>query len=89
MNTTNYKVSLATSYSESSKSDELELVWEQVKNTIVTSSWNAIYAESDEEFDSIIADMTAKVQEYDPEGVCLAWCENEAKIRCALEDQVR
>ncbi|MBP1547414.1 MAG: hypothetical protein J6A37_12575 [Oscillospiraceae bacterium] len=89
MNTTNYKVSLATSYAESSKSDELELVWEQVKNTIVTSSWNAIYAESDEEFDSIVADMSAKVQEYDPEGVCLAWCENEAKIRCALEDQVR
>ncbi|MBP0958097.1 MAG: hypothetical protein J5997_12125 [Oscillospiraceae bacterium] len=89
MNTTNYKVSLATSYSESSKSDELEIVWEQVKNTIVTSSWNAVYAESDEEFDKIVADMTAKCKEYDPEGVCLAWCENEAAIRCGLEDQVR
>lgn len=89
MNTTNYKVSLATSYSESSKSDELEIVWEQVKNTIVTSSWNAVYAESDEEFDQIVADMTAKCKEYDPEGVCLAWCENEAAIRCGLEDQVR
>ncbi|MDD6990292.1 MAG: extracellular solute-binding protein [Oscillospiraceae bacterium] len=89
MNTTNYKVSLATSYSESAKSDELEIVWEQVKNTIVTSSWNAVYAESDEEFDKIVADMTAKCKEYDPEGVCLAWCENEAAIRCGLEDQVR
>lgn len=89
MNTTNYKVSLATSYSESSKSDELEIIWEQVKNTIVTSSWNAIYAESDEEFDKIVADMTAKVKEYDPNGECLAWCENEAAIRCGLEDQVR
>lgn len=89
LNTTNYKVSLATSYSESSKSDELEIIWEQVKNTIVTSSWNAIYAESDEEFDKIVADMTAKVKEYDPNGECLAWCENEAAIRCGLEDQVR
>ena len=89
MNTTNYKVSLATSYSESAKSDELEIIWEQVKNTIVTSSWNAIYAESDEEFDKIVADMTAKVKEYDPNGECLAWCENEAAIRCGLEDQVR
>ncbi len=89
MDTTNYKVSLATSYSESSKSDELEIIWEQVKSTIVTSSWNAIYAESDEEFDKIVADMTAKVKEYDPNGECLAWCENEAAIRCGLEDQVR
>ena len=89
MDTTNYKVSLATSYSESAKSDELEIIWEQVKNTIVTSSWNAIYAESDEEFDKIVADMTAKVKEYDPNGECLAWCENEAAIRCGLEDQVR
>lgn len=89
LNTTNYKVSLATSYSESAKSDELEIIWEQVKNTIVTSSWNAIYAESDEEFDQIVADMTAKVKEYDPNGECLAWCENEAAIRCGLEDQVR
>lgn len=89
LNTTNYKVSLATSYSESAKSDELEIIWEQVKNTIVTSSWNAIYAESDEEFDKIVADMTAKVKEYDPNGECLAWCENEAAIRCGLEDQVR
>lgn len=89
MDTTNYKVSLATSYSESAKSDELEIIWEQVKNTIVTSSWNAVYASSDEEFDQIVADMTAKVKEYDPNGECLAWCENEAAIRCGLEDQVR
>ena len=27
--------------------------------------------------------------EYDPNGECLAWCENEAAIRCGLEDQVR
>lgn len=89
MNTTNYNVSLATSYSESSRSDELEIIWEQVKNTIVTSSWNAIYAESDEEFDKIVADMTAKVKEYDPNGECLAWCENEAAIRNGLENKVR
>lgn len=55
----------------------------------IISSWNDVYAESDEEFDNIVADMTAKCKEYDPEGVCLAWCENEATIRCGLEDQVR
>ncbi len=89
MDSKNHKVSLATSYSESDKSDELKIVWEQVKNCLVSESWKAIYASSDDEFDKIVADMKAKCKEYDPEGVCLAWCENEASIRCALEDEVR
>lgn len=89
MNTVNYKVALGTSYSESERSDELKLIWEQVKKCIVDYSWRAIYANSDEEYDQIVAEMTAKCKEYDPNGECLAWCENEASIRCALEDQVR
>ena len=89
MNTVNYKVALATSYSESERSDELKLIWEQVKKCIVDYSWRAVYADSDEEYDQIVAEMTAKCKEYDPNGECLAWCENEASIRCALEDVVR
>ncbi len=89
MNTTNYKVSLATSYTESDKSDELKIIWEQVKNCIVNYSWQAIYASSDEEYESIVAEMISKCAEYDPNGECLAWCENEAAIRCALEDEIR
>ncbi|MDE6010550.1 MAG: hypothetical protein K2F87_03760, partial [Muribaculaceae bacterium] len=89
MNTVNFKVALATSYSESERSDELKLIWEQVKKCIVDYSWRAIYAKSDEEYDQIVAEMTAKCKEYDPNGECLAWCENEASIRCALEDVVR
>ncbi len=89
MNTVNYKVALATSYSESERSDELKLIWEQVKKCIVDYSWRAVYASSDEEYDQIVAEMTAKCKEYDPNGECLAWCENEASIRCALEDLVR
>lgn len=85
----NHKVSLATSYTESDKSDELKLIWEQVKTCIVSYTWKAVYASSDEEYDSIIAEMKQKCAEYDPEGVCLEWCENEAAIRCALEDEIR
>ena len=85
----NHKVALATSYSESDKTDELKIIWEQVAKCLVSYSWQAIYAESDEAYDKIVAEMTAKCKEYDPNGECLKWCENEAAIRCALEDQVR
>lgn len=89
MNSKNHKVSLATSYVESDKSDELKLIWEQVKNCIIQYSWKAIYSTSDEEFDQNVAEMTQKCGEYDPNGECLAWCENEAALRDSLEDPLR
>ncbi len=85
----NHKVALGTSYTESSKSDELKLIWEQVKACIVSNSWKAIYASSDEEYDKIVAEMKQKCAEYDPNGECLAWCNNEAAIRSALENEIR
>ncbi len=89
MNTTNFKVALGTSYTESKRSDDLKIIWEQVAECLVNYTWQAIYAETDEEYDRIVNEMITKCGEYDPEGLCLAWCEEEAKIRCALEDQVR
>lgn len=89
MNTTNYKVALATSYTESKRSDDLKLIWQQVAECITTYSWQAIYAETDEEYDRIVAEMIQMCSEYDPNGECLAWCEAEADLRCSLEDQVR
>ncbi len=89
MDSVNYKVSPGTSYSESDKSDELKLIWEQVKTCIVNYSWQAIYAPTDEEYDRIVAEMIANCEEYDPAGECLKWCENEASIRNALEEPVR
>ena len=89
MNTTNFKVALGTSYTESKRSDDLKIIWEQVAECLVNYTWQAIYAENDEEYDRIVNEMITKCGEYDPDGLCLAWCEEEAKIRCALEDQVR
>lgn len=89
MNTTNFKVALGTSYTESKRSDDLKIIWEQVAECLVNYTWQAIYAENDEEYDRIVNEMITKCNEYDPDGLCLAWCEEEAKIRCALEDQVR
>ncbi len=89
MNTTNFKVALGTSYTESKRSDDLKIIWEQVAECLINYTWQAIYAENDEEYDRIVNEMITKCSEYDPDGLCLAWCEEEAKIRCALEDQVR
>ena len=89
MNTTNFKVALGTPYTESKRSDDLKIIWEQVAECLVNYTWQAIYATSDDEYNRIVNEMITKCNEYDPEGLCLAWCEEEAKIRCALEDQVR
>lgn len=89
MNTTNFKVALGTSYTESKRSDDLKIIWEQVAECLVNYTWQAIYAENDDEYNRIVNEMITKCGEYDPEGLCLAWAEEEAKIRCALEDQVR
>ncbi len=89
MNTTNFKVALGTPYTESKRTDDLKIIWEQVAECLVNYTWQAIYAENDEEYDRIVNEMITKCGEYDPDGLCLAWCEEEAKIRCALEDQVR
>lgn len=49
------------SYSAGSRSDELEIIWEQVKNCIVTYSRMAIYAENDEEFNDLVDEMPQKI----------------------------
>lgn len=85
---TNYIVSPGTTYSAGVKSDELQVVWNQVATCIKDNSWKAIYASSDEEFDAIVADMIAQADEYGYDQ-CVEFQENEAKIRAAAEDAVK
>lgn len=85
---TNYIVSPGTTYSAGVKSDELQVVWNQVATCIKDNSWKAIYASSDEEFDAIVADMIAQANEYGYDQ-CVEFQENEAKIRAAAEDAVK
>ena len=49
------------------------------------SSWKAIYADSDTEFDKIVADMIKKCKSYGYDE-CLSWTTNEASRRKELED---
>jgi len=89
MNGLKYKVAIATNYTESTKSDELSVTWNQVSNCIKTYTWKAIYAKTEKEYQSIVKEMVAQCKEYDPDGTCLAWCENEASIKNALEQQYK
>lgn len=85
----NYAVDIAIPYSESTKTPELKVIWEQVADCIVTYSWQAIYADSDEEFDKLVSDMRNRARSYDPKQQCLAWCENEAAIILELQKAER
>lgn len=85
---TDYIVSPGTTYSAGVRSDELQVIWNQVTTCIKDNSWKAIYANSDEEFDQIVADMIAQANEYGYDQ-CVEFQENEAKIRAAAEDAVK
>ncbi len=84
----NYVAVPATFYKEAEKSKELESAWEQVSDCIVTGSWKAIYAESEEEFEALVSDMTATATALGYEE-CIGWCKQEAKVRFALEQAAR
>lgn len=84
----NYKVAPATTYSDSVRSDELQVVWDQVTNCIVTGSWNCIYAESDGQFNMLLKKMINDAKAYGYED-CVNWCLQEAAIRHELEEANR
>lgn len=85
---TDYIVAPGTTYSGGVRSDELQVVWNQVTTCIKDNSWKAIYAKSDAEFDQIVADMIAQANEYGYDQ-CVEFQENEAKLRAAAEDAVK
>ena len=72
-------------YSATPRSEELDLIWQQVATCIRNGSWEAIYAKDDAAFDSIVANMISQVKEYGYEQ-CVEFQENEAKLRAAAED---
>lgn len=84
----NYVLSPGTSYTQSEKSDELKVTWEQVTKELVEGSWDAIYAKTDAEFDKIVSQMRKTCEKYGYEE-CVDWSANEAVRRKNLEDAVR
>lgn len=80
-----YAVAKPNTYTSSNKSEELGEKWEKVTECIRDGSWNAVYAESDTEFDQIIAQMQADANAAGYAD-CVAWCQQEAAARKASEE---
>lgn len=82
-----YTVAPGTSYRASSMDDEMKTIWKQVTDSIKTESWNAIYAKTDAEFQTVVEKMRKDTAGYGYDK-CLEWSQNEAKIRKSLEDSL-
>lgn len=87
-NNKNHTVIPSTSFICAEKDSDLQATWDSVGDIIVSYSWNAIYAENDEEFDEIVTEMIDKAQEAGYAD-CVKWCEEQAEIRYLYEENVR
>ena len=86
MNTVNYTtVPTVSTYHEPARDAELELKWNQVKTTVCNGSWNAMYAKSDAEFDSIVAKMRSDAAAYGYSD-CVDWCREQAAIKFSMQE---
>lgn len=80
-----HSISRPHTYTASSKSQELGEIWGRVTQIIRDGSWDAVFAQTPEEFEQILADMyrQAKAAGYE---TCVQWCEKEAALRKSLEE---
>ena len=74
-------------YSESPKSNDLTLKWNNCAKTIKDLSWRAIYAKNDGEFNYHVNEMRRLCNQYGFDQ-CVEWCEGEAAIKWAMTQQL-
>ncbi|HRX09792.1 MAG TPA: LCP family protein, partial [Candidatus Limiplasma sp.] len=77
MGNQNYVVKPATEYTDPTMSDDLDLVWKQVKKAIVDGTWNLIYAKSDGEFNYLLTQLKKNADGYGYQ-TCVEFAQNEA-----------
>lgn len=82
-----YTVAPGTSFSKETQDTTLKTTWNQVTTEIKNSSWKAIYAKSDKQFDSVVAGMKKSAKKYGYDK-CVEWSRNQASRRKALEDAI-
>lgn len=75
-------VNVKSTYTGTPKDQDLQAKWDQVKQCVKDGSWNAIYAKSDAEFDTIVAKMIDDAKAYGYEE-CVTYQTNEAALRAA------
>ncbi len=83
-----YTLSVGTTYVGGVRDDELQVKWDQVSTAVKDGSWKAIYANSDDEFDKIVAEMIESANNYGYDE-CIEFQENEATLRAAAEDAAK
>ena len=73
-------------YSESEKSSDLTLKWNNCKKVITDYSWRAIYAKADAEFNFHVSEMKKLCEQYGYAD-CVEWCKQEAAQMWKLSQQ--
>ena len=74
-------------YSESEKSSDLTLKWNNCAKTVKDYSWRAIYAKSDPEFNFHVNEMKRLCDQYGYAD-CVAWSEQEAAQKWELTQKL-
>lgn len=80
-----YSISKPNTYTASTKSPQLGETWGKVTEIIRNGSWDAVFADSSEEFEAVLAKMYRQAEEAGY-AECVQWCEEEAARRKALEE---
>jgi multiple sugar transport system substrate-binding protein/putative aldouronate transport system substrate-binding protein len=75
-------VVVASDYVRETRADSLEQKYVQVSTAIKNGSWRAIYANTDAEYNRIVADMIAQARSFGYDE-CLAWDIEQGKLRAA------
>ncbi|MDO5520323.1 MAG: hypothetical protein Q4G58_07525 [bacterium] len=84
----NFSLAVGTTYSPTTKSDELQITWNNVSKCIKQYSWQAIYAKTDAEFEKIVKEMQDKAKGYGYDE-CVEYQQKEAGLRKAAEDTAK
>ena len=79
-------VAPGTSFSLGEKDDDLKTTWAQVTSEIKASSWKAMYAKNDKDFEEQVKKMRANTKKYGYDK-CLKWAKEQAAERYALEQE--
>ena len=80
-----YSIARPNTYTAGLKSSELGEKWGRVTEIIRNGSWDAVYAETEREFEQILKKMYKQAQEAGYAD-CILWCEQEAQRRRSLEE---
>lgn len=85
LTTFQYSVSKPNTYAASEKPEDIGNKWTAVSEYIKNGSWDAIYAETPEEYQAIVEKMKQDAYAAGYQD-CVTWCENEAALRKATEE---